>query len=230
MNIIIESSESGGEIKPADWSGPGFPTELNNPGWPESLAPTGDCLAANGDENSAEIFSPTPGTSVLPNSRTRTVENQKVKLTLPGAAQTDLGQSERDDCLAANEGVFSLPSTSSPLPTGGVKRKLSESPQVSLPFAVLRIHAILGIRILLFFAIELQDASKKLIFYTIFSAFYFLKLHLHHFSKIKSQKESQNSRNQGVSYYFCMMMEGSGSGSRAESGSGSIPLSCGTRS
>ncbi len=41
---------------------------------------------------------------------------------------------------------------------------------------------------------------------------YFLKLHLHHFSKIKSQKESQNSRNQGFSYYFCMMMEGSGSG------------------
>jgi hypothetical protein len=39
-----------------------------------------------------------------------------------------------------------------------------------------------------------------------------LKVHLHHFSKIKSQKESQNSRNQGFSYYFCMMMEGSGSG------------------
>ncbi len=29
-----------------------------------------------------------------------------------------------------------------------------------------------------------------------------------------SQKESQNSRNQGFSYYFCMMIEGSGSGSR----------------
>jgi hypothetical protein len=40
-----------------------------------------------------------------------------------------------------------------------------------------------------------------------------LKLHLHHFSKIKIQKESQNSRNQGFSYYFCMMTEGSGSGS-----------------
>jgi hypothetical protein len=25
---------------------------------------------------------------------------------------------------------------------------------------------------------------------------------LHHFSKIKSQKESQNSRNQAISYYF----------------------------
>ncbi len=30
---------------------------------------------------------------------------------------------------------------------------------------------------------------------------------------MKSQKESQNSRKQGFSYYFCMMTEGSGSGS-----------------
>jgi hypothetical protein len=41
------------------------------------------------------------------------------------------------------------------------------------------------------FVIDLQDASKKLIFNTIFSAYYFLKVHLHHFSKIKSQKGSQ---------------------------------------
>ncbi len=61
------------------------------------------------------------------------------------------------------------------------------------------------------FVIDLQDASKNLFFNTIFSAYYFLKLHLHHFSKIKSQKESQNSRNQGFSYYFCMMIDGSGS-------------------
>ncbi len=59
-------------------------------------------------------------------------------------------------------------------------------------------------------------------FYTIFSAYYFLKLHLHHLSKIKSQKETQNSRNQGFSYYFC------GSGSRAGSGSGSIHLTSGS--
>ncbi len=57
------------------------------------------------------------------------------------------------------------------------------------------------------FVTDLQDAIKKLIF----SANYFLKLHLHNFSKIKSQKESQNSRNQGFSYYFCMIIEGSGS-------------------
>jgi len=40
------------------------------------------------------------------------------------------------------------------------------------------------------FVTDLQDASKKLIFNTIFSAYDFLKLHLHHFSKIKIQKES----------------------------------------
>ena len=61
---------------------------------------------------------------------------------------------------------------------------------------------------------------------TIFSAYYFLKEHLLHFSKIKSQKESQNRRNQGFSYYFCMNIEGSG----AESGSGSIPLTSGSGS
>jgi hypothetical protein len=70
------------------------------------------------------------------------------------------------------------------------------------------------------FVIDLQDASKKLIFNTIFSAYYFLKVHLHHFSKIKSQKESQNRRNQGFSYYFCMMVEESGS----------IPLTSGSGS
>jgi hypothetical protein len=39
------------------------------------------------------------------------------------------------------------------------------------------------------FVIGLQDASKKLILNTIISAYYFFKLNLHHFSKIKSQKE-----------------------------------------
>jgi hypothetical protein len=29
-----------------------------------------------------------------------------------------------------------------------------------------------------------------------------LKLHLHHYSKIKIQKESENSRNQGFPYYI----------------------------
>ncbi len=50
----------------------------------------------------------------------------------------------------------------------------------------------------------------------------------YYFSKIKSQKESQNSGIEDFSYYFCMMIEGSGSGSRA--GSGSIPLTSGSGS
>jgi hypothetical protein len=69
--------------------------------------------------------------------------------------------------------------------------------------SVFRIHDILGwirIRILdpdpAIFVIDLQDASKKLIFNTISSAYHFLKVHLHHFSKKKSQKESQYIRNQ----------------------------------
>jgi hypothetical protein len=108
--------------------------------------------------------------------------------------------------------------------------------------AVLRIHDILGwirirgsmpltngsvfgsgswIRILLFSSLTFKMPAKNYFFYTIFSAYYFLKLHLHQFSKI-SQKESQNSRNQDFSYYFCMMIEGSGSGS--------IPLTSGSGS
>jgi hypothetical protein len=38
------------------------------------------------------------------------------------------------------------------------------------------------------FVIDLQDASKNQIFNTIFSAYYFLKLNLHHFSKDKKSK------------------------------------------
>ncbi len=115
--------------------------------------------------------------------------------------------------------------------------------------AVLRIHDILGwiririrgfmpltdgsgsgswIRILLFSSEIFKMPAKNQFFNTIFSAYYFLKVHLHPFSKIKSQKESQNSRNQGFSYYFCMMIKGSGS--RAGSGSGSIPLPSGSGS
>ncbi len=57
-----------------------------------------------------------------------------------------------------------------------------------------------------------------------FSAHYFLKVHLHHFSKIKkkSKKKSQSGRNQGFSYYFCLVIEGSVSGSiHLTNGSGS---------
>jgi hypothetical protein len=129
------------------------------------------------------------------------------------------------------------------------------SKQKRYHLAVLRIHDILGwiririrgsmpltngsgsgfgsgygswIRILLFSSLTFKIQQKTSFFHTIFSAYYFLKLHLHHFLKIKSQKESQNSRNQGFSYYFWMMIEGSGS--RAGSGSGSIHLTSGSGS
>jgi len=36
------------------------------------------------------------------------------------------------------------------------------------------------------FVIELQDANKKIIDQKSFSSYYFLKVHLHHLSKIKS--------------------------------------------
>ncbi len=63
----------------------------------------------------------------------------------------------------------------------------------------------------LFSSLTFKMQAKNDFFNTIFSACYFLKVHLHNFLKIKSQKESLNSRNQGFSYYFCMMIEGSGS-------------------
>ncbi len=75
------------------------------------------------------------------------------------------------------------------------------------------------------FVIDPQDAKKNNLKKS-FSAYNFLKghCHLHHFSKIQSQTKSQNSRNQGFSYYFCLTIEGSGSGSISladGSGSGS---------
>jgi len=51
------------------------------------------------------------------------------------------------------------------------------------------------------FVISLQDANKKLIFIYFFSLLLFEGTFTSFF-KIKSQKESQNSRNQGCSYYF----------------------------
>ncbi len=72
--------------------------------------------------------------------------------------------------------------------------------------------------------------AKNEFFNTIFSPYYVLKLHLHNFSKMKSQKESQISRNQGFSYYFCTMIEGSGSRAGSWSWSWSIPLTSGSGS
>ncbi len=75
------------------------------------------------------------------------------------------------------------------------------------------------------FVIDLQDAKKTNVVNK-FSAYYFLKVPLHFFSKRKSLKEITNRRNQGFSYYFCLMIEGSGSGFGSESRS--IPLTSGS--
>jgi hypothetical protein len=94
-------------------------------------------------------------------------------------------------------------------------------------FAVLQIHDILGwIRIrgsmplTNGFAIDLQDASKKLIFQQNFLCLLLFEATFTSFFKDKKSKESQNSKNQGFSYNFCMMIEGSGS----------IPLTSGSGS
>ncbi len=61
------------------------------------------------------------------------------------------------------------------------------------------------IRIQLLSSLTFKTPTKS------FSAYYFFKMQLHPFSKIKSQK-SRNSRNQGFyPYYFCLNIEGSGS-------------------
>jgi len=64
------------------------------------------------------------------------------------------------------------------------------------------------------FVLDLRDANKKQFFSKFFCLLrYFLKVHLHHFSKIKSHKEvTKQYRNKGFSYYFCLILEGSGSG------------------
>ncbi len=49
------------------------------------------------------------------------------------------------------------------------------------------------------FVIDLQDANKKLIFKS-FSAYYFLKVHFHHFSKIKSQNKVTKRWKSSFSY------------------------------
>jgi hypothetical protein len=61
----------------------------------------------------------------------------------------------------------------------------------------------------------LGRGTQKII--NFFLAFYFHKVHLHHSSQSKIMKKSQNGRNQGFCYYFCLMMEESGSESESPS-------------
>ncbi len=60
--------------------------------------------------------------------------------------------------------------------------------------------------------IKKQKATRKYFFLHIYLLnIYFLKGIFTSFFKKKVIKKSQNRRNQGFSYYFCLMMEGSGS-------------------
>jgi hypothetical protein len=61
------------------------------------------------------------------------------------------------------------------------------------------------------YVIDVQDADRNKFVTKNFSAFYFFKEHLHHFSKIKVPKEVTKEQELRFSYYFCLMMEGSGS-------------------
>ncbi len=62
-----------------------------------------------------------------------------------------------------------------------------------------------------------QDANKNLIERKKIFAYYFLKVHVHHFQRWKVKKKSPSSRNQGFSYFFCLVIERSGSGAGARS-------------
>ncbi len=62
------------------------------------------------------------------------------------------------------------------------------------------------------FVIDLPSSRCQQKTNILYNFFCLLNVHLHHFSKIKSHKESQNSRSQVIFYYFCMMIEGSGFG------------------
>jgi hypothetical protein len=69
----------------------------------------------------------------------------------------------------------------------------------------------LGVLILVFSLVAFMMTTKNMLFPKFFD-YYFLKVHLHMYLKMKSIKEVTKSRNPGFSYFFCLVMEGSGSG------------------
>jgi hypothetical protein len=78
------------------------------------------------------------------------------------------------------------------------------------------------------FVIDLQDASKKLIFNKILTLQLKTAAKLNQTRVNKVLKRGCTYRNQGFSYNFCLMIEGSGSRSRG--GFGSIPVTSGSGS
>jgi hypothetical protein len=79
-------------------------------------------------------------------------------------------------------------------------------------------------QILLFLSMTRCQQKTKISLKNFFSAYYFLKVHLHHFLKIKVKNSHKTVGIKVFSYYFGFMIERSGSGSRSIhliSGSGS---------
>jgi hypothetical protein len=66
-------------------------------------------------------------------------------------------------------------------------------------------------QIFLFSSLTFKSPKKELLLKS-FSAYYFLKVRYIYiiFQRQKVKKKSQNSRNQGCSYLFCLMIKGSG--------------------
>jgi hypothetical protein len=64
---------------------------------------------------------------------------------------------------------------------------------------------LLLVRILLFSSLPDKMPTKNNFFFQRFLAYYFLKVHLHQFSKIKVKKKSQNSINEDFSYFFLLV-------------------------
>ncbi len=65
------------------------------------------------------------------------------------------------------------------------------------------------LRILLFSSVTFKMASKNYFFLLQIFAYYYFKLHLHHCSKIKSHKKSQNCHNRGFYSIFAWWQKGS---------------------
>ncbi len=116
----------------------------------------------------------------------------------------------------------SITSCMTMLAAGLTMAKLEQHSHARYRYAVFRTHDILDPCLWLmdpdpdpgscFFRHWPSRCQQKTIFVQTFFLLITVRRYIYIIFQIwKSQKESQNSRNQGFSYYFCMMTEGSGS-------------------
>ncbi len=77
-------------------------------------------------------------------------------------------------------------------------------------FGIRDILVRIWLRILLFSSVTFKKKTKS------FYAYSFLKVHLHHSSKIKSHKEVTKQYTSRFSSFFCLFMAGTGSGTLME--------------